>query len=255
MTGVARYVLSLLAGVAVAVNAHAATQERPLLLVTFSYPPFVEERPGKPVSGPMVNIVTEAFRRMEQPMRIAAYPLARGLSMLGDGRADAMFTIKKTPERMAHYRFPKRSLLTQDFVVFVRKDSGIRYTGDLKSLFELSVGVVDQVSYGRRFDSAARHGDFRKLEVAQSFELNFRKLLAGRMDVVVSSRVVGLSLLKRLNARSQVQVSGPPIETVQSYLMFNKLQVSPSQVEAFDKALDAMREDGSLKRIEGGQRR
>lgn len=233
------------------VDARAVTPERPLLLVTFSYPPFIEERPGKPLSGPMVDLVTEAFRRMEQPMRIEAYPLARGLNMLGGGRADAMFTMKKTPERMAHYRFPRRSLLTQDFVVFVRKDSGIRYTGDLKSLFERSVGVVDQVSYGGRFDSAARHGDFRKLEVTQSFELNFRKLLAGRMDVVVSSRVVGLSILRRLNARSQVQVSGPPIETVQSYLMFNKSQVSRRQVEAFDRALEAMREDGSLARIEG----
>jgi polar amino acid transport system substrate-binding protein len=223
---------------------------QPLLLVTFSYPPFVEERPGKRTDGPMVELVTEAFRRIGQPIAIELFPLARALSMLETGRADAMFTMKRTPERVTRYWIPKHSLMTQDFVVFVRKDSGIRYTGDLQSLSARSIGVVDQVSYGSRFDTAAREGAFRKLEVTLSFELNFKKLLAGRMDVVVSSRLAGLSMLKRLNAESMVQVSGPPIETVQSFLMFSKARVSREQVAQFDRALDTMQQDGSLKRIE-----
>lgn len=230
--------------------APAFAQERPVQLVTFAYPPFVEVDGDKPVTGPMVDVVTAVFNRMGRAMTIEAYPLARGLRMLELGQADGFFTIKKTPEREAIYLFPKTNLLTQDFVFFVLAGSGIEFNGDLKNMAQASIGVVLNTSYGQVFDTAAKRGTFKKLEPALNFEANFKKLLAGRMDAVVCSRVVGLSILKKLNASKDVRVAGPPIETAKSYIAFNKSAVTPALVAEFDKALNMMQKDGTLRAIE-----
>ncbi len=244
--------LRLSAGLAclLSLAAPAFSQERPLHLVTFVYPPFVEVGGDKPVNGLMVDAVTAVFSRMGKPMTLEVYPLARALRMLEIGEADGFFTIKKTPEREASYFFPKTHLLTQDFVFFVLADSGIEFNGELKNMTHASIGVVQNTSYGQVFDTAAKSDTFKRLEPALSFEANFKKLLAGRMDAVVCSRVVGLTILKKLNASKQVRVAGPPIETARSYIAFNRNTVTPALVAEFDRVLGAMQKDGTMKAIE-----
>lgn len=218
----------------------------PLRVVGFPYPPFMalDER-GKP-AGPMVELVSEAFRRMGQPASIELLPLARALLQVETGEAGAMFTVKKTPEREAKYLFSSEPVLFQDYVIFVSSDSTLAFRGDLNALAMASIGVVANTSYGAIFDAAARQGTFKKLEISGSHEANFRKLLARRMEAVVCSRAVGVEILSQLQAARRVKISGPPIETTQSYLMFNKAVTTPQLVERFDLAVRAMRQEGLL---------
>lgn len=218
----------------------------PLRVVGFPYPPFMapDER-GKP-AGPMVELVSEAFRRMGQPASIELLPLARALLQVETGEAAAMFTVKKTPERVAKYLFSSEPVLFQDYVIFVASESTLAFRGDLATLAMSSIGVVVSTSYGAIFDAAARQGTFKKLETSGSHEANFRKLLAGRMDAVVCSRAVGVEILRQLQATRRVKISGPPIETTQSYVMFNKAAATPQLVERFDLAVRAMRREGML---------
>lgn len=227
----------------------APAQEKPLVLVSFDYPPFVEMQPGQPATGMMVELVNTVFARMRQPVELQFYPLARSLSLIDTPRADGFFTIKKTEERERKYLFPREPLLTQDFVVFVRINSGMAFHGNVSELADVRLGVVNKVSYGAIFDAAVGRGVFNQLEMAQTYESNFRKLLAGRMDALVSSRVMGEAVLKRLGARDKAKVIGPPIETTQSYLIFNRHTVAPEVVTAFDETVSAMRRDGSLRKI------
>lgn len=227
----------------------------PLRVVGFTYPPFMalDER-GKP-AGPMVELVSEALRRMGQPASIELLPLARALLQVETGEAGAMFTVKKTPEREAKYLFSSEPVLFQDYVIFVSSDSTLAFRGDLNALAMASIGVVAGTSYGAIFDAAARQGTFKKLEISGSHEASFRKLLAHRMEAVVCSRAVGVEILKQLQAVRRVKISGPPIETTQSYLMFNKAVATPQLVERFDLAVRTMRQEGlfSVKTANGGK--
>ncbi|MGK5023379.1 substrate-binding periplasmic protein [Janthinobacterium sp. RB2R34] len=230
-------------------STHVWADERvasPLRVVSFPYPPFmlIDER-SKP-AGPMVELVSEAFRRVGQPASIELLPLARALLQVETGEAAAMFTVKKTPERVAKYLFSSEPVLVQDYVIFVASDSTLAFRGDLNALAMSSIGVVAGTSYGAIFDAAARQGTFKKLESAGSHDANFRKLLAGRMDAVVCSRAVGVEILRQLQASWRVKISGPPIETTQSYLMFNKAVATPKLVEKFDHAIRTMRKEGLL---------
>lgn len=218
----------------------------PLHVVGFSYPPFMYLDERNAPAGPMVDVVAEAFRRMAQPARIELLPLARALLQVETGEAGAMFTVKKTPQREAQYVFSGEPLLVQDYVIFVAQDSTLAFRGDLTVLATSSVGVVGATSYGAIFDAAAQQGVFKKLEMSSSHEANFRKLLAGRMDAIVCSRAVGVEILRQLQATRRVKISGPPIETTHSYLMFNKAVATPQLVAGFDQAIRAMRQQGLL---------
>ena len=218
----------------------------PLRVVGFVYPPFMYPDERNAPAGPMVEVVTEALRRMGQPASIELLPLARALQQVDSGEAAAMFTVKKTPQREAQYAFSGEPLLIQEYVIFVAQDSTLAFRGDLGVLAMSSVGVVGATSYGAIFDAAAQQGVFKKLEISSSHEANFRKLLAGRMDAIVCSRTVGVEILKQLQATGRVKISGPPIETTQSYLMFNKAAATPQLVAGFDHAIRSMRQQGLL---------
>ncbi|MET0323435.1 MAG: transporter substrate-binding domain-containing protein [Duganella sp.] len=220
-----------------------------LVLVSFDYPPYMEAVPGQPPHGMVVELVNTIFARMGQPVEMQFYPLARSITLIDTPLADGFFTIKKTAARELKYLFPKEPLLNQDFVVFVRAGSPLAFKGDVAELANVRLGIVNTVSYGVVFDAAAARGVFRKLEVAQTYEANFRKLLAGRMDALVSSRIMGAATLRRLHAQDKVKVVGPPIETTQSYLVFNRQTVAPDVAAAFDQTVSAMRRDGTLRKI------
>ena len=171
------------------------------------------------------------------------------LNMLTHGEADGLFTIKKTPEREATMLFPKTPLIVQDYVFFVRKGSPFRFDGEYASLGQASIGVVNATSYGGRFDEAVKAGKFARLDAAPTYEQTFKKLLAGRVDVVICSRLVGLSVLSTLDAVDQVEISGPPSETTGSYLVFTRKKDWGAVANRLDKALEAMSKDGTLARI------
>lgn len=222
------------------------TVAAPMRVVGFVYPPFMYPDERNAPAGPMVEVVTEALRRMGQPAKIELLPLARALQQVESGEAAAMFTVKKTPQREAQYAFSGEPLLIQEYVIFVAQDSTLAFRGDLGVLAMSSVGVVGATSYGAIFDVAAQQGVFKKLEISSSHEANFRKLLAGRMDAIVCSRAVGVEILRQLQATGRVKISGPPIETTQSYLMFNKAAATPQLMAGFDHAIRSMRQQGLL---------
>ncbi|WP_177187867.1 substrate-binding periplasmic protein [Formivibrio citricus] len=219
-----------------------------MILATQEYPPYIINT-DQGAQGLAVDIVRTAFSRIGQPVKFEFYPFARGLNMVLNGEADGFFSIKKTPERESSLLFPKKALINQDYVFFVRKDSKWRFNGSLDSLADARIGVVHATSYGNRFDSAVQAGRFKKLDPASNNTMTFRKLLAGRVDAVICSRLVGLYYLRMLNGLNDVEVSGPPIETTVSYMVFSRHKDYASLSRHFDQAMESMERDGTLEKM------
>lgn len=242
------FILIRLCGVLLYSCVGMAYAAAPLRLLAIEYPPYAwQDKTG--AKGVSVDVVKEAFGRMKQPVDIAFYPWARAVRMVETGMADGMFTIKKTPERERVMLFPKKPVLTQDYVFFVMKDSFFRFDGDMASLARARIGVVYSTSYGPRFDTAVKNLQIQNLDYADNYKQAFKKLLADRVDAVICSRLVGWEMLRQLNAMSMVNVSGPLSDTALSYLVFSTRKDYRSTAESFDQALDAMNRDGTVKRI------
>lgn len=234
-------------GLSVLAAGISADVPAPFVLASYSYPPLMEDPKDGGRPGFAVEVVREVFRKMGTPLRIDFYPLPRALKVLENKDADGIFTIKKNPDREKKYIFSRRALINQDYVIFVNRDSAFRYTGDLGELENKSIGILNGTYYGPVFDKAVKKKRFRKLELAFSHESNFKKLVSHRMDVVLCSRIVGVEIVKRLSLADQIIVSGPPVDTADSYLMLDK---SHGRVmAAFDREFAALRADGTIDAI------
>lgn len=229
-------------------SAPGAEQAATLRLVSHDYPPYIMQN-ANGGSGPVLDLVREAFARMNRPIAIEFYPWARATALVEAGQADAIFTIKPTPQREASMIFPHESIMAQDYVFFVRKDSPFRFNGDFQSLATARVGVALNTSYSKRFDAAVAEGAFYRIDAASTYELNFRMLLARRVDVVICSRLVGWKYLEGIGGADQVMVSGPPVETTVSYLAFSRKPGSEQLAVQFDRVLAKMKTDGSFAAI------
>ena len=230
------------------VGTPSVADEQLLQLATLEYPPYITQVDQKP-QGFVVDIVETAFARIGRPIQIEFFPIARGQLRLLNGQADAFFSIKKTPEREQTMLFAQKPLMSQDYVFFVRKGSRRHFDGHFASLAGASIGVVSATSYGSRFDAAVQAGAFLRLEPVTSHETNFRKLIAGRVDAVICSRLVGLYYLSLLDGLDAVEVSGPVVETTQSFLVFTRQRDYTALARQFDLTLEGMEQDGTMRRL------
>ncbi|WP_199911553.1 substrate-binding periplasmic protein [Dongshaea marina] len=223
---------------------HSKTLE----LVTLQYPPYEFREDGE-VKGLAVELVTEAFKRMNQPIRITLLPWARALQEVKLGRADGIFTAYKTPERELFAEYSLEVLIPQTVSLFVRADSRISFNGDLYALKNHSFGVVRSISYGALFDAFIKSPDIPLLDISNSGEQNMKKLLRGRFDILVSNKYGAWYILRKMNKQDQVKELIPQIQSVPSYIAFSRKNNLSRIRERFDNALRSMQRDGSYQRI------
>jgi polar amino acid transport system substrate-binding protein len=215
---------------------------------TFSFPPYEFEQDGAP-RGIAVDLVAEAMHRLGYGLEVRIYPWARALDEARRGKVSAIFTAYRTGERERYLDYSHEVLVPQTVALFARKGRAVDYRGDLLGLAEFTIGAVNSMSYGSRFDAAVADGVLRHIELANDSELNMRRLLAGRVDLLVSNVAVARYLLAQDERGDQVQEIDPPLEQVPSYLCFTKAVDLSGLRDAIDRTLVAMRDDGTTARI------
>ena len=224
-----------------------ALAQSELTLLTMEYPPqsYTE---NSEVKGIAVEIVQEAFHRMQQPIDVRIVPWKRGLESVKAGNVDGLFTVYKTPEREEFLNYSEE-LIQEAVSLFVLHDSQITFDGDLKKLSHYRFGVVRGFSYGEEFDSARKNNIISSLDIVASAELNMEKLLGQRFDIMVSDRFTALQILNKLGAQTAVKEIPPPIEVIPAYLTFSKKRELNSVKEHFNATLVEMKEDGTYDKI------
>ncbi|MBW7565657.1 transporter substrate-binding domain-containing protein [Chromobacterium subtsugae] len=238
-----------LAGLLFALCCGTPARAAPALeLVTLQYPPYQYQENGE-VKGFAADLVREAFRRLNLAVHISVYPWGRSIAMVTDGRADAIFTLYRTPEREALLDYSNETLAQQEVSLFVRKDSPISSGGRLDALSAYRFGVVRAVSYGVVFDQAVKSGQIKVGEVAASGEQNMDMLLAQRFDILVSNRLGARDILRRRHEEALVRELSPPLEAIPSYMAFARKRSLAGLRQRFDAALAAMKRDGSYARL------
>ena len=214
-----------------AIQAYAQPKE--ITIATLEYPPFIYSENNQ-AKGPLVDKINHIFGKMGIHVTIQMLPITRGLSMVESGEVDAYFSLKKTPERERKLLFTKNPVIQQPFVFFAKSDSGIEWNGDINSVNKYRIGVVSKTSYGNLFDGYIKYNIITNVEESRSFELNIKKLIAGRIDLVINSYDVGKHLINKYNAESKIVSLNPPVEIVNSYLAFTKARNYSDLANQFD---------------------
>lgn len=227
----------------------AVDTEKRIVLGADLYIPYQYEENGE-LKGMSVDIVKEAFKRMGYSVEIKVLPWSRVLKSTKDGAVDAMFSSFYIEERSEYMTYAMEPLAGSMQSLFVRAGSSIRYDGTVESLKGYRLGTIIGYVYGDAFKQGKEDGTLDVSE-AEDCPANILKLMAGRTDVFIDNRDTTRYYLKKEKLEDEIVELTPAFaEQEMLYLAFSKKRLmDPALVDAFNRTLKEMKQDGSWGKI------
>ncbi|MCP3922022.1 MAG: amino acid ABC transporter substrate-binding protein [Desulfobacterales bacterium] len=200
--------------------------------------------------GFTAEIVSAVFDEIDIKIKYNFLPWKRCELYVLEGIAFASFPYHKTEEREKQFDFSD-SIGESTWKFFylkqkIQKDVIWKKLSDLKGY---RIGCSLGNWYDKVFEDA---GIVRILDYAPSDELSFRKLKAGRVDIVPTDELVGWSLIKRLfpqNVKDFGTVN-KPLKSGKLHLMISRKYPDASELKKkFNAVLKRIRQNGQMDKI------
>jgi polar amino acid transport system substrate-binding protein len=196
--------------------------------------------------GHLVETTRQAFQRMGYRVTVTYLPWKRALDMVMNGQAEALLGAYRTDERAEKLLYSE-PVASSDVVFFALKSNAVAYSR-LEELKGYRIGTILGASYTPEFDQAA----FLTKEPVTDYQTNIRKLLAGRVHLIVEKQSVVLHALKTSfpDQADQVVALEKPLTSARFYNAFSRTFVGHERkVADFNAGLAAIAADGTLAAI------
>lgn len=160
--------------------------------------------------GILLEIAKRAFSKQGLHVSYQVVPWARAIEETRTGKYDAIMGAYKSDA--PDFIFPEQALAVSHDVFFVSKDSKWKYV-NLASLSHVSLGVIRDYAYGEPLDSyIAKHfEDPTRIQVSSgddALKASVKKLLSGRLQVVVEDRAVMSYYIQQNKLQGQIIEAG-----------------------------------------------
>ena len=205
------------------------------------------------LTGLDIDLVKAVFENHGRSLKFVQLPWKRHLGNVESGRIDLAASASKTPEReeYAYFSDPYRS---ESAALFIRKaDQGKFQFSSLRDIIgtEFSLAVVRGYYYGEEFSELMKNEDFRKhVHEVNDNQLAQRQLVRGRVDGFLEDPIAASVELEEEGVADQV-INVLAIYSDDIYVMFSKKTLSESDVEAFNRSLEEIRNSGHYDNILG----
>lgn len=224
--------------------ATASVYAETLRIAADVWPPFTDA--SLPGNGLATELVSTALKRAGHRPEYVQVPWARALRGLQVGDYDLIVSAWYSDERATYGQFSK-PYLTNRVLFLKRKGSDVNFQepADLK---RYSIAVVRGYSYLPSFDADA---SLNKVPV-MGFQMGARMLAAGRVQLTLEDELVARSYLNRelKGVRDQLEFLPRPLSENGLHILVRRSHPRHQElVEDFDKAMQAMREDGTYQAI------
>lgn len=209
--------------------------------------------PSGEYTGPQLEAIKEALRRMGCTARPVSLPWARALRDLQGGELDILPGTHRNVERDAFALFSEsESPWSSRNRLFMRRNDTDRLAlPNLQALatHRLRLGLQTGVSYGGELKQLITDGQLEVLRAVNRRGL-WQMLALGRVDAVVADERASLRELQQLGLDSELQASPISLPEEPSYTAFSRKTTNAAFVRRFDRTLQAMHRDGTLAAIE-----
>lgn len=238
---------SVIAGIAVAVNAPAAT----VTLVADQWCPYNCE-PGSERPGYMVEIAQRALASAGHSVEYKTLPWARAVIETRRGDHDGIIAASRDGSAK-DFVFPEQAAGSSINVFLVRRGEAWRYRG-VESLAAVRIGVVLDYSYEQAFDQylAAHRNDSSRVQTEPgdgALLRNLRKLGSGKIGTLIENQAVLEYRLAQLGEREQFEFAGVLTERA-SYIAFSPAKASSAEyARLLSEGIGTLRRSGELERI------
>ncbi|MCP3942327.1 MAG: amino acid ABC transporter substrate-binding protein [Desulfobacteraceae bacterium] len=203
--------------------------------------------PWAPFYGPelknggfFTEIVRESFKRSGYKLSVDFVPWKRAVVQSKEGKFDGLLGAFHTKERETFYIY-SNPISTSSLVFVTKKERDIKYT-TLKDFKNYQIGTIRGYTYSPGFDNAA----YLHKQPVQDVRINIKKLLKGRIDIIIDSRAVILNILKKEfpDHIDSLKIIEPPLKVNSLYVPISKRIENAQQiVDALNKGLQAIIED------------
>ena len=207
---------------------------------------------GQP-RGLDVDLVTTIFGGLKVPIRIELLDSGARLTRNAEGGVyDLLLSHSYKLERESYLLYPKQAHIRHSWHFFVRKDDlgKIRYR-TLADLKPWRIGVTKDFSYTPELTAAMADPAYR-FQVIPINQLQLRKLIAGRIDVVPMSLVTAFAQIREEGLEGKLDYLPKPLKSSPYYHVWCKARAdadTPALMAAYDAELLHMKRDGRLKAL------
>lgn len=246
MAGVHLWIASALVASVVAGGPAAAQCTRVVLSAHPDYPPY-HWAEGEHIVGASVALAGRILDEMgvRWEARFVG-PWPRVLKSAEYGEIDLVVSLKPTPERSAYLEFTPSPSFPNPMAVFAARARPLKFDGP-----EDLVGRRGGRSAGDRFgDSFDRYAAAHlTLEDADSLDANFQKLVAGRIDYVVTGLYTGRAHLLRTGLAERIGALPRPVNEGFVHFGFSRRSPCASLLAGVDARLAAAQRGGLSARL------
>ena len=214
------------------------------------WPPFNME-PGSEKPGYMVEIAKNIFESNGYEVEYKVMPWTRAILECRKGNINGIFAPYK--EDAPDFVFPKEPAGEYGFQFFTRAEDDWEYKG-VESLYSVVLGSIKDYAYSPEIDKYIQEENgTTKVDVMYGtapLETNIKKLLGGRLDVVIATGPVFRYKVKTMGHADKVRSAGTAVEAKDCYIAFSPaLSVSDELSKLYTTEIQKMRESGELKKI------
>lgn len=210
--------------------------------------------PRAEMPGFMIETARAIFKEQGIEVQYITMPWSRALDSVRKGEYDAVVGAFK--EDAPDFVFPENSMVKANQGFFIKNGNPTKwhYSG-IGSLQKVSAGFIRDYSYGKALDNYIKtHStDAKKIQLTagdNALEQNVKKLLAGRIEVVVEDRAVMQHFLNDTKQISQVKSAGQYPEMDSVYIAFAPGKANSARyAKILSEGIKHYKQSGKLKQI------
>lgn len=214
-----------------------------LRLLTEEYPPLSFMHDGR-LDGLAVEIVDEVQRRVGSQASVQVLPWARAYQIALYEPDVGLFSTARTPERENLFRWVG-PLFIGKTSLYARRGSGLQLH-TLADAAAVDAVIVPREDYKQQLLKAA---GLTNLQLVNTHEQMVRMLLMGRGTLMAANNLALPALLAGANASMKDVEALLTFQETAAYIAFSP-GTAEDTVRRWQAALDAMRADGTLARIQ-----
>ena len=219
-----------------------------LVISTGEFSPWTDSQSEH--SGFTNRVIREALNRQGYSVEFRYWPWKRALEIARSGKVDATSFWYISAENKRDFLY-SQAISEHKEVFFYLKQNNIPNWEKLEDLKELRIGATRGFTYTEAFWRLHKAGVL-DVEEVDNDELNFKKLLRGRIHIFPAEEHVGWVELRHQIEKPETLVATltKPLANQLGHLLFPKVnEKSDVLVKAFNNGLQSMKDDGTFKKF------
>lgn len=218
-----------------------------IIMLSDPWVPWVEGKEGETAQkGIAVDIVKEILKRAEVPVELKLYPWKRCLHYAQKGSVDGLFFLSKNMERETYLIFTE-PFVVSSYIIYYSSERKAPFKwkkwGDLKAY---RIGTCDDYNYGDNFINASKEYNY-KIDPAHTDLLSIKKLIAGRVDIIILNRSTADSIIdNNPEFKGKIISAEKPLDTASYYMAFSKKSKNLELLPGINEIIEEMKTDGTI---------